>query len=292
MVPLGLILEMAEAHWGFFVGILNKGGYLTVQDQPLVANVLFQQNMTFFAPNTAEALASFTNSAAGMSQSDLAAVFNYHIIPGFVAYSSLFETGMELQTVQGDNVTITIEGSDTFVNGAKIIEPDFLVANGVVHLIDSVLNRFNTSLPNTNPTTSPTPTPSSASKHSSHAAAKVGIGVGVAFAFVFIAAFVFFLLRFLRPRKASESQRGLPESQSPPMGGGSPIMRFLKRRTMSNRLSGTKNGSYVRQIDNRGKANQVLGQDFELDANQVSNKRFEVIAAVELDAGSLHGRPQ
>ena len=53
---------------------------------------------------------------------------------------------------------------------------------------------------------------------------------------------------------------------------------------MSNRMSGIRNRSYVRQIDSRGKANQALNQDFELDANQVSNKRFEAVNAVELDA--------
>jgi hypothetical protein len=44
---------------------------------------------------------------------------------------------------------------------------------------------------------------------------------------------------------------------------------------MSNRVSVVRgDASYVRQIESRGKANQLLRQDFELDANQVSNKRF------------------
>lgn len=283
-VPLSLVLEMAEAHWNFFIGIINKGGYLTVQDQPLIANVLFSPNMTFFAPNTAEALASFTNTTAAMSQAELAAVFNYHIVPGFVAYSSLLESGMKLQTVQGDYLTITIVGSDTFVNGAKIINPDFLVANGVVHLIDSVLDRFNTSLPNINTSTNSTATQTLGAKHSQNTTAKVGIGVSVALALIFLGTFIYFLIRFLKQKKAFEDhQRGLPESERAPIEG-SGIMRFLRARTMSNRMSGIRNRSYVRQIDSRGKANQALNQDFELDANQVSNKRFEAVNAVELDA--------
>jgi hypothetical protein len=135
---------------------------LTTQDVPLIANVLYSPNMTFFSPNTAEALASFTSTTAGMSQADLAAVFNYHIVPDFLGYSSVLETGMELQTVQGSNLTITKVGSDTYVNGARIINPDFLVANGVVHLIDSVLDRFNTSTPNPNASAAPTPVLSTA----------------------------------------------------------------------------------------------------------------------------------
>jgi hypothetical protein len=321
-IPLGLVLVMGEAHCepdfpnylgntdsapstgNFFVGILNKGGYLTAQDQPLIANVLFSPNMTFFSPNTAEALASFTKTATGLSQADLAAIFNYHIVPDFLGYSSVLETGMVLETVQGDNLTITKIGSDIFVNGAKIINPDFLVSNGVVHLIDSVLDRFNTTAPNQNATAAPSPTPKPASKHSPSVGAKAGIGVSVALAVIFLATFFVFLLRYLRQRKAPEGQRGIDERPSllPCFGRrkpserpvvpseGSTLMRFLRKRTMSNRLSNT-NGQYVRQLDSGGKASRVLGQDFELDANQIPNKAFEV-SAVELDAGSFHGRPR
>jgi hypothetical protein len=261
--------------------------------------------MTFFSPNTAEALASFTKTTAGMSQDDLAAVFNYHIVPGFLGYSSVLETGMVLPTVQGDKLTITKIGSDIFVNGAKITNPDFLVANGVVHLVDSVLDRFNTSAPDPNATAAPTVTGKPASKHSPSSAAKIGIGVSVALALVFLATFMFFLLRFLRQRKALEGQKSMEErpsllpcfgrrraSERPPVRAeGSSLMRFLRKRTMSNRLSNT-NGQYVRQIDSRGKVIQILGQDFELEGSQIpSHKVFEV-SAVELDAGSLHGRPR
>ena len=113
--------------------------------------------MTFFAPNTAEALVAFINSTAGTTQPELNDAFNYYIAKG-VAYSSTFKNGTELQTIQGDNVTISIVGNETFVNGARIIQTDFLVANDVIHLIDNILDRFNTSLPNTNPSPRPTPT--------------------------------------------------------------------------------------------------------------------------------------
>jgi fimbrial isopeptide formation D2 family protein len=46
--------------------------------------------------------------------------------------------GMELTTVQGQNITITIDG-DVFVNDAQVIIPDVLACNGVIHVIDAVL---------------------------------------------------------------------------------------------------------------------------------------------------------
>lgn len=36
----------------------------------------------------------------------------------------------------GDKVTITISGGNVFVNDAKVLVPDVLVSNGVVHIID------------------------------------------------------------------------------------------------------------------------------------------------------------
>lgn len=69
----------------FVIGTLNRDSYLTTQDQLLITSLLFQSNMTYFAPNRAEALTSFTTSETGMPQSDLAAVFNYHVIFGVVS---------------------------------------------------------------------------------------------------------------------------------------------------------------------------------------------------------------
>ena len=55
---------------------------------------------------------------------------------GTVGYSSSLENGTSLQTMGGSNVTIQVIDSNVFVNGAKVVTPDLLVANGVVHVID------------------------------------------------------------------------------------------------------------------------------------------------------------
>lgn len=63
-------------------------------------------------------------------------MFEYHIVPGFVGYSTDLKDGMSLKTQQGSNVTITLQGGEMWVNGARVIARDYLVANGVVHVID------------------------------------------------------------------------------------------------------------------------------------------------------------
>lgn len=52
-----------------------------------------------------------------------------------MGYSTLL-SNTTLPTVGGGNVTIRVENGSVFVNSAKVIIPDVLVANGVVHVLD------------------------------------------------------------------------------------------------------------------------------------------------------------
>jgi len=45
-----------------------------------------------------------------------------------------------LKSMAGMNLTITMNNGTIFVNSAKVVTPDVLVANGVIHVIDNVLN--------------------------------------------------------------------------------------------------------------------------------------------------------
>lgn len=67
----------------------------------------------------------------------------YHVINGTIGYSSGLENGTTLETVNGESVTITIGDGGIFVNNAKVVTSDILIANGVVHVIDEVLNPTN-----------------------------------------------------------------------------------------------------------------------------------------------------
>jgi uncharacterized surface protein with fasciclin (FAS1) repeats len=67
---------------------------------------------------------------------ELEAVFKYHVVQGVVVYSPSLTNGTEFKTAEGDSVTVNIQGNDTYINGAKILATDYLVANGVVHIID------------------------------------------------------------------------------------------------------------------------------------------------------------
>ena len=53
-----------------------------------------------------------------------------------MGYSTIL-SNTTLKTVAGANVTITVEGGSVFVNSAKVVTPNVLVSNGVVHVIDA-----------------------------------------------------------------------------------------------------------------------------------------------------------
>ncbi|KAF2748198.1 beta-Ig-H3/fasciclin [Sporormia fimetaria CBS 119925] len=103
----------------------------------LVSAVDETPDVTIFAP-TNEAFAEIQSAIANASVEDISAVLTYHVIAGTVGYSSVLESGAELETLNGESVTITIdEAGAVFVNEAQVVVKDVLVANGVVHVIDA-----------------------------------------------------------------------------------------------------------------------------------------------------------
>lgn len=74
--------------------------------------------------------------AGESSSQNLSQIFNYHQVTNFVGYSNRLTDGMKLKTGEGENVIVTIQGNKTFIDGAQIISSDFLIGNGVMHVID------------------------------------------------------------------------------------------------------------------------------------------------------------
>lgn len=105
-------------------------------------------DVTIFAPNN-EAFRNIGSALQNLSESDISNILTYHVVNGTVGYSSGLENGTTLTTLNGANLTVTIgDEGRVFVNNARVTIADVLIANGVVHVIDEVLNPSNASIAN------------------------------------------------------------------------------------------------------------------------------------------------
>lgn len=97
---------------------------------------------TVFAP-TDEAFAAVPKETLDALLADpegaLTDVLTYHVVPGKVMSTDLSD-GMQAETVNGQPITITVKDDGTvMVNEATVVTADIETANGVIHVIDTVL---------------------------------------------------------------------------------------------------------------------------------------------------------
>ncbi len=97
---------------------------------------------TVFAP-TDEAFAALPEGLLESLLEDtdsLAQVLLYHVISGEVlAEAVLGLDGAEVETLQGQTITIRIEDGKVFINDAQVIVTDIQATNGVIHVLDAVI---------------------------------------------------------------------------------------------------------------------------------------------------------
>ncbi|MFP4289670.1 MAG: fasciclin domain-containing protein, partial [Bacteroidales bacterium] len=69
---------------------------------------------------------------------DLADILLYHVVAGQSLSTDLTD-GQVIETVLGQDITVTINDDGVFINDAQVILADLEAENGVVHVIDAVL---------------------------------------------------------------------------------------------------------------------------------------------------------
>ncbi|MFW6281080.1 MAG: fasciclin domain-containing protein [Halanaerobium sp.] len=47
--------------------------------------------------------------------------------------------GEEVGTLLGDDIEISLEGENVFINDSQVVDTDIEASNGVIHVIDTVL---------------------------------------------------------------------------------------------------------------------------------------------------------
>jgi len=72
------------------------------------------------------------------NKDELAKILTYHVVAGDVKAADLSD-GQKVETVEGQDLTVTIDGDKVMINDAQVVLPDIETSNGTVHVIDGVL---------------------------------------------------------------------------------------------------------------------------------------------------------
>ena len=137
--PSGTIVEVAVASGAFPTLIA------AVEAAGLVDTLNSDGPFTVFAP-TEEAFATALDNLDITAEELLAntelltAVLTYHVL-ATEAPSELVATldGQSVTTVNGADITITINGDTVAINNATVVTTDIQATNGIIHVIDTVL---------------------------------------------------------------------------------------------------------------------------------------------------------
>jgi uncharacterized surface protein with fasciclin (FAS1) repeats len=108
----------------------------------LVETLKGEGPFTVFAP-TDEAFAKLPKGTVAEllkpeNKEKLTAILTYHVVPA-KAMSADLTDGQAVRTVNGKDVTVTIDGAKVMAGNARVIMPDVAASNGVIHVIDTVL---------------------------------------------------------------------------------------------------------------------------------------------------------
>lgn len=131
-------------------------GTLTTLSDALEATNLFgtlagAQEITIFAPNNAafaellatQNVADLPALVAALTQDGVIGVLQGHVVADSLVAADVDAAagGAALATLNSNaTITVTKVGDSLFVNGAGILTPNIKIANGVIHVIDSVIN--------------------------------------------------------------------------------------------------------------------------------------------------------
>ncbi|KAG5655301.1 hypothetical protein KAF25_010453 [Fusarium avenaceum] len=95
------------------------------------------RNVTCLAPST-QAFKDAGSPDVALSKQDLAGALLAHTL-NEVTYSNYLRDGQVVGTLNNTEVRVSIRGDDIFFNNAKVIEANVLTNNGLIHILDAVI---------------------------------------------------------------------------------------------------------------------------------------------------------
>ena len=123
---------VAAGEFDTLVSLVKKAG--------LVGALSGKGPLTVFAPTDAAfaKVPKATLAALGKDKEKLKAVLLYHVVKGKVTSAQVVKLS-SAPTLQGSSVAIKVKGGKVFVDTARVVTPDVMASNGVIHVVDKVL---------------------------------------------------------------------------------------------------------------------------------------------------------
>jgi len=139
-IPVKLSETLAHLGLDVFLNALSDSSSCNSSscNQLLLETLDEKPRITVFAPRD-ECL----KLSEELSPSQLADFIKAHVLVDTLAYTPFLQDGRTFETLAGTRVTVTVEtdedGNDVqYVNGARIVQGDALLENGVLHVVDAV----------------------------------------------------------------------------------------------------------------------------------------------------------
>lgn len=135
LLPPGDIVATATAAKSFktLTSLVKKAG---------LVKTLESGKWTVFAPTDAAfaKVPKATLNALAKNNAQLKKVLLYHVVKGSVPSGKVVKLdGRMVKTMSGQKVAVDIRAGKVFVNTSRVVTPDVIASNGVIHVVDKVL---------------------------------------------------------------------------------------------------------------------------------------------------------
>merc|ERR1711920_490602 len=134
----GNLLDVAHNKGLFALGInVGRAGLDEALADP-------DADITLFGPTDAAFVSSALDAVGELFDGDsyelpgLQQTLLYHAVKGIYTSSDLSD-GQSLETLEGAELKVRVDDSGVYVNDARVVEADIAATNGMLHIIDQVL---------------------------------------------------------------------------------------------------------------------------------------------------------
>jgi len=105
-----------------------------------LTDALGEEDATFtvFAPTNA-AFGPYDLDAIAGTEGAVGEILRYHVVQGAAVASGDLTDGQTIETLAGDELTVSLRDGNVFIDGAQVTQPDVEADNGIIHVIDRTL---------------------------------------------------------------------------------------------------------------------------------------------------------